>query len=68
VKPQFELSPEEIEKGGLVRDESKHRKAVAGVSAAAEELGLLVLGVVPSPIRGTSGNQEYFLLARRESS
>jgi 23S rRNA (cytidine1920-2'-O)/16S rRNA (cytidine1409-2'-O)-methyltransferase len=68
VKPQFELSPEEIEKGGLVRDESKHRKAVAGVSSAAEELGLLVLGVVPSVIRGTSGNQEYFLLARRGST
>jgi 23S rRNA (cytidine1920-2'-O)/16S rRNA (cytidine1409-2'-O)-methyltransferase len=68
VKPQFELSPEEVERGGLVRDESKHRKAVARVSSAAEESGLVVQGVVPSVIRGSSGNQEYFLLARRGSA
>jgi 23S rRNA (cytidine1920-2'-O)/16S rRNA (cytidine1409-2'-O)-methyltransferase len=66
VKPQFELSPAEVETGGLVRDEKKHRKAVESVSAAAFGLGLRVLGVVPAVIRGASGNQEYFLLARRE--
>jgi 23S rRNA (cytidine1920-2'-O)/16S rRNA (cytidine1409-2'-O)-methyltransferase len=65
VKPQFELSPSDIERGGLVRDEEKHREAIAGVARAAEGLGLRVEGVVPSPIRGATGNQEYFLLARR---
>lgn len=67
VKPQFELSPSDIERGGLVRDEGKHREAVASVARAAEGLGLRVEGVVPSPIRGATGNQEYFLLARREA-
>ena len=66
VKPQFELSPSDIERGGLVRDEGKHREAIASVARAAEGLGLRVDGVVPSPIRGATGNQEYFLLARRE--
>jgi len=66
VKPQFELSPADIERGGLVRDEGKHQKAVAGVARAAEGLGLRVEGMVPSSIRGAAGNQEYFLLARRE--
>jgi 23S rRNA (cytidine1920-2'-O)/16S rRNA (cytidine1409-2'-O)-methyltransferase len=66
VKPQFELRPEDIERGGLVRDEGKHREAIAGVARAAEGLGLRVEGVAPSPIRGATGNQEYFLLARRE--
>jgi hypothetical protein len=28
----------------------------------------VVQGVVPSVIRGSSGNQEYFLLARRGSA
>ncbi len=65
VKPQFELSPSDIEKGGLVRDEKKHQKAVESVSAAAEALGFRVAGVVPAVIRGASGNQEYFLLVRR---
>jgi len=66
VKPQFELRPEDIERGGLVRDEGKHREAIASVQRAAEDLGLRVEGIVPSPIRGATGNQEYFLLARRE--
>ncbi len=66
VKPQFELSPSDIERGGLVRDEGKHREAIASVRRAAEGLGLRVDGVVPSLIRGATGNQEYFLLARRE--
>jgi len=66
VKPQFELSPSDIERGGLVRDEGKHREAIASVRRAAEDLGLRVDGVVPSRVRGAAGNQEYFLLARRE--
>ncbi len=65
VKPQFELSPSDVERGGIVRDERKHRKAVASVSESAERLGLSVITMVPAPIRGASGNQEYFLLARR---
>ncbi len=68
VKPQFELSPADIERGGLVRDETKHAEAVASVRAAAEALSLRIEGVVPSPIRGAAGNQEYFLLARRDAA
>jgi 23S rRNA (cytidine1920-2'-O)/16S rRNA (cytidine1409-2'-O)-methyltransferase len=67
VKPQFELRPEDIERGGLVRDEEKHREAIAAVARAVEGLGLRVEGIAPSPIRGAAGNQEYFLLARREN-
>jgi 23S rRNA (cytidine1920-2'-O)/16S rRNA (cytidine1409-2'-O)-methyltransferase len=66
VKPQFELRPDDIERGGLVRDEQKHREAIANVSESAKRLELRVEGVVPAAIRGASGNQEYFLLARRE--
>jgi 23S rRNA (cytidine1920-2'-O)/16S rRNA (cytidine1409-2'-O)-methyltransferase len=66
VKPQFELSPADIERGGLVRDELKHREAIESVSATVNALGLRIEGIVPSVLRGASGNQEYFLLARRE--
>jgi 23S rRNA (cytidine1920-2'-O)/16S rRNA (cytidine1409-2'-O)-methyltransferase len=66
VKPQFELRPEDVGRGGLVEDEEKHRRAIASVSASAETLGLVVVAVAPAVIRGASGNQEYFLLARRE--
>lgn len=65
VKPQFELRPELIERGGLVTDTDKHREAIASVAACVRDLGLAALGVVPSPVKGMTGNQEFFLLARR---
>lgn len=68
VKPQFELSPAEIERGGLVRDSRKHDKAIAAVKKAATELELSVLEVVPSPITGATGNQEFFLLVRSDEN
>ncbi len=65
VKPQFELEKRHIGKGGIVRDEALHRKAIDRVSAAAAAAGLHVQGERPSRIKGTEGNQEYFLHARR---
>jgi 23S rRNA (cytidine1920-2'-O)/16S rRNA (cytidine1409-2'-O)-methyltransferase len=63
VKPQFELSPAEIEKGGLVRDPERHLKAIESVAAAVESERFEILDVVSSPITGASGNREFFLLA-----
>jgi len=65
VKPQFELRREEIAEGGIVADRALHEKAIAGVRAAAEKTGLLVLNVRPSKLTGAEGNQEYFLHARK---
>jgi 23S rRNA (cytidine1920-2'-O)/16S rRNA (cytidine1409-2'-O)-methyltransferase len=67
VKPQFELEKRDIGKGGIVRDETLHRKAIDRVKAAAFEAGLTILREAPSRIKGTEGNQEYFLHARRPS-
>ena len=64
VKPQFELEKREIGKGGIVRDESLHRKAVESVSAEAAKMELEIIGVRPSHLAGAGGNQEYFLHAR----
>ena len=64
VKPQFELSPEEVERGGVIRDSKKHDKAVMSVKTRAAELELSVLAVTPSPIKGAAGNQEFFLLVQ----
>jgi 23S rRNA (cytidine1920-2'-O)/16S rRNA (cytidine1409-2'-O)-methyltransferase len=65
VKPQFELGPEAVERGGLVKSPARHLEAVESAAAAARGAGLELLDVVPSPITGVSGNQEYFILARR---
>jgi 23S rRNA (cytidine1920-2'-O)/16S rRNA (cytidine1409-2'-O)-methyltransferase len=67
IKPQFELSREEIPPGGVVTDEKLHEKAIEAVREAVESAGLHCLGVRPSRLLGAEGNQEYFLYARKKS-
>jgi 23S rRNA (cytidine1920-2'-O)/16S rRNA (cytidine1409-2'-O)-methyltransferase len=67
VKPQFELSREEVSPGGIVTDEKLHEKAIKAVRETVESLGVEFLGVRPSRLRGAEGNQEYFLHARKKS-
>ena len=60
VKPQFEATRAEVGKGGVVRDPAVQQRCVDEVSAfAGRELGWRPLGVVPSPILGPAGNQEF---------
>jgi 23S rRNA (cytidine1920-2'-O)/16S rRNA (cytidine1409-2'-O)-methyltransferase len=65
IKPQFELEKREVGKGGIVRDPALHDKAIASVKRAAAECGLEIIGVQPSRVPGTEGNQEFFLHARK---
>jgi 23S rRNA (cytidine1920-2'-O)/16S rRNA (cytidine1409-2'-O)-methyltransferase len=60
IKPQFELEREDISKGGIVRDPALHERAVEKIRLfVMEELGHGWLGLIPSPITGTDGNQEF---------
>jgi 23S rRNA (cytidine1920-2'-O)/16S rRNA (cytidine1409-2'-O)-methyltransferase len=68
VKPQFELSREEIDRGGVVLDAEKHLSAVTRVIASARDSGLSVEDLAPSRITGMEGNREFFLLMRRGTS
>lgn len=62
IKPQFELTPDDIDKGGIVRDEAARVRAVESVRTwMTAQPGWRVVGIVPSPILGGSGNQEYLL-------
>lgn len=67
VKPQFELEKREVGKGGIVRDAALHQKAIDRVKAAATQAGLEAIGVQPSRVTGTEGNQEFFLHARKRA-
>ena len=58
IKPQFELGPGRVGKGGVVRDPADHAEAEALVLAAAEALGLRCAGRCDSPIEGQDGNRE----------
>ena len=60
VKPQFELSPDKVGKGGVVREAAFQQEAVDKVlDFARDELSLTSVGVVPSKVKGPKGNQEY---------
>ena len=58
VKPQFEVGRTQV-RGGLVVDASAAADAVVDVVRAARTLGLELRTLLPSPITGTHGNQEY---------
>jgi len=61
VKPQFEVGRERVGKGGVVRDVSSRREAVASVAGCGESLGCSVLGFAPSGLPGPKGNLETFV-------
>lgn len=65
VKPQFELQPADIGKGGLVKDPARYADVRQRVQQACEALGLEMWGYWPSVIAGGDGNQEFWMAARR---
>jgi 23S rRNA (cytidine1920-2'-O)/16S rRNA (cytidine1409-2'-O)-methyltransferase len=62
IKPQFEVGKEKIGKGGIVRDKALHQEVINNLQAFFGSHHLLVSAVVPSPIKGPKGNQEFFVL------
>ena len=65
IKPQFELQPEDIGPGGIVRDPELHRRAVDKIrDFVTQELGKEWMGVADSPITGMEGNKEFLAWLR----
>jgi 23S rRNA (cytidine1920-2'-O)/16S rRNA (cytidine1409-2'-O)-methyltransferase len=64
VKPQFELQPQHIGKGGLVKDASSYALVRERLAQACIEAGLTVQDWFASPIAGGDGNTEFFVRAR----
>ncbi|MDH5615886.1 MAG: TlyA family RNA methyltransferase [Acidimicrobiia bacterium] len=65
VKPQFEVGKGQVGKGGIVRDPEKHRAALLRVIECLADEGLGTMAVTASPIKGTKGNREFFVWARK---
>ena len=59
IKPQFELSPANVGRGGVVRDPALHAQAVEKIQRFVEGHGRRWLGVVESPLKGREGNIEF---------
>lgn len=65
VKPQFELQPEQIGKGGIVRDAALYAQVEQRIRTCCADNGLQVLHWLDSPIAGGDGNHEFFVHARK---
>lgn len=62
IKPQFEVGPDLVGKGGIVRDPTLHRSVCDRVATwLADGPGWTVLGVTDSPISGADGNREFLI-------
>ena len=67
AKPQFELQPGQVGKGGVVRDPALYPQVEQRLRECCASLGLAVTGWYDSPIAGGDGNREFFLHARTRS-
>lgn len=63
IKPQFELGPKALARGGLVKDKSQYAQLELDARAAAAGVGWTVRGYFESAITGGDGNTEFFLWA-----
>ena len=61
VKPQFELQPGQVGKGGIVTDSSMFALVERRIRDAHQALGLQVQAYFASSIQGGDGNQEFFI-------
>src|ERR1043166_3504817 len=68
IKPQFELQRKDVGRGGIVREAALHEKAQQKIVNFVEETDYRVVGLVPSAITGTDGNQEFFICIRKRSA
>ncbi len=60
VKPQFEAGRDQVRKG-VVRDPEVHRQVLRDMCGFVTDLGVTVLGICDSCVRGPAGNREYLL-------
>lgn len=65
IKPQFELPRAQVPDGGIVKDTAAQAAICASVHQWLEQdMGWQILGMIPSPITGQDGNQEFLIAAR----
>ena len=66
IKPQFEAEKNEIQKGGIVKDEKIHQKIIEDIKNYAKEFNLETNGIIKSPIQGAKqGNTEFLICLKR---
>ena len=67
VKPQFESDRADVPQGGVVVDPEVHERALAKVESALLLAACQLRGRCASSIKGTEGNQEFFVWAEKHA-
>jgi 23S rRNA (cytidine1920-2'-O)/16S rRNA (cytidine1409-2'-O)-methyltransferase len=65
IKPQFEAGRAEVGKGGIVRDAAVRARVVDDLRGWAEGYPVVTVGVIPSPLPGRDGNEEFLWLLQK---
>jgi len=65
IKPQFEAGRAEVGKGGIVRDAGVRMRVVGELRVWAENYPVTTRGVIPSPLAGRDGNEEFLWLLQK---
>jgi 23S rRNA (cytidine1920-2'-O)/16S rRNA (cytidine1409-2'-O)-methyltransferase len=66
LKPQFEAGPDDVPRGGVIRDPAVHRKVLRTFWEKLQNWK--VRGVIESPIQGASGNREFLVHLKGSNS
>jgi 23S rRNA (cytidine1920-2'-O)/16S rRNA (cytidine1409-2'-O)-methyltransferase len=67
VKPQFEAGPQQVGKGGVVRDPTIHRQVLRDMLAVAAQCAFTPCGLTRSPVTGPAGNVEFLVWLQSQS-
>lgn len=61
VKPQFEAGPDQVGKGGIIKDTAVHRTVLSDILQWCQQNGWAAQALMRSPVTGTDGNVEFLL-------
>lgn len=68
IKPQFEAGREKVGKKGVVREPEIHEEVIHMVMDYAQSIGMWLLGLDFSPVKGPEGNIEYLLWLKNQNA
>lgn len=67
IKPQFEAGREKVGKKGVVRDPKVHLEVLEKIKALCDEIGISILNMTYSPIKGPEGNIEFLAHLKKKN-
>lgn len=65
IKPQFEAGRADVGKGGIVHDRKVREQVVDDLRRWADDFPVTTVGVIPSPLPGRDGNEEFLWLLQK---